>query len=134
MEFALVMTVGNGKQYWLFGSSPKSDRTYTPSISTGFLKLRLRKEKQKNRTKEKPKKKKTEKEAFVYFFFVLLYGLVYRLYLKEYVIYPELYYKFIADVSYIMLLQQRRLLASYSANYKVSKTLHQPPTSVKKSP
>lgn len=80
MEFALVMTVGNGKQYWLFGSSPKSDRTYTPSISTGFLKLRLRKEKQKNRTKEKPKKKKTEKEAFVYFFFVLLYGLVYRLY------------------------------------------------------
>lgn len=77
MEFALVMTVGNGKQYWLFGSSPKSDRTYTPSISTGFLKLRLRKEKQKNRTKEKPKKKKDRKGSICLFFlcFIIWFGI-----------------------------------------------------------
>lgn len=77
MEFALVMTVGNGKQYWLFGSSPKSDRTYTLSISTGFLKLRLRKEKQKNRTKEKPKKKKDRKGSICLFFlcFIIWFGI-----------------------------------------------------------
>lgn len=70
MEFALVMTVGNGKQYWLFGSSPKSDRTYTLSISTGFLKLRLRKEKQKNRTKRKTKKKKKDRKGSICLFFL----------------------------------------------------------------
>lgn len=73
MEFALVMTVGNGKQYWLFGSSPKSDRTYTLSISTGFLKLRFRKEKQKNRTKEKPKKKKRQKRKHLFIFSLFYY-------------------------------------------------------------